>query len=330
MRVTNLRPTLGATLDRQHDVLSRGQLLAAGVDDMTIHRYARMGRWLRLLPGIYLVEPTVVGTEHKRIAVALYAGEQAQLTGLTVLHWYGFRYAAATDKIHVLVPHTTRRRSTGFAVVQRALALDPAARDGGLYWVTSPARAVVDACRMLTQLRDVRAIVAEAVHSAHTSATSIDAEIRRAVRSRTGLVRRALTEVTGGIRSAPEAELLDLTARSSVLSGMLWNPTLTTLDGRPLPTPDGWIPEVGIALEVDSAEHHSDSGDGWRRTLERHNELSKYGVEVLHFTPSEIRAFPRRVLTTIEEAYRSRLASTARALVITVDVKKGTFLDAQR
>jgi len=315
MRVTDLRPALGTLLDRQYGVLSRKQLLAAGVGDMTICRHLRDGRWQRLAPAVYRVENTDGGTEHRRIAAALFAGEDCQLTGLTALHWYGFRSAPSTDRIHVLIPHHTRCRSTGFIVVQRTLALDPAARDADVYRITSAPRAVVDACRLLTTLRDVRAIVAEAVQSGRASPAQLDAEIRRAARSRTGLVRRALTEVAEGVMSAPEAELRDLTLSSNVLPAVLWNPRLTTVDGRPVPTPDGFIEEAGLALEVDSVEYHADP-DGWRRTLERDRTLTLLDVEVLHVLPSEIRAFPRKVLADIETAYRNRMASGVRARVV--------------
>jgi hypothetical protein len=313
--LTRLPPTLGTLLDRQHQVISRRQLLTAGVDDVTTYRKIRSGQWRKLLPGVVLVVADSLGTEQKRVAAGLYGGEQSQITGLGALHWYGFRQAPVTDKIHLLVPHATRRRSAGFVVVQRTLALDRAERDADLYRLVSPARAVVDACRSLTELRDVRAIVAEAVQARHTSALTIDEEIRRAARSRTGLARQALTEVIAGVRSAPEAELRDITGRSSLLPEILWNPTLTTLDGRPLPTPDGWIDDVGIALEVDSAEYHS-KDEGWTTTLDRHNSLARYDVQVLHLTPSQIRAAPRAVLATIEETYRSRVADGARAKVL--------------
>jgi len=318
--ITRLPPSLGPLLDRQHNVISRGQLLAAYVDDGTIYRKVRAGRWQRLLPGIFLVTMGSPATEQRRVAAALFTGEQAQLTGLTVLHWYGFRSAPATDRVHVLVPHDVHRRSAGFVVVQRALSLDEKARDAELYQVTSPARAVVDACRTLADLRDVRAIVAEAVQANHASAQAIDAELRRAARSRTGLARRALTEVAAGVRSAPEAELRDVTSRSKVLPPILWNPTLTTLDGRPLPTPDGWIDDVGLALQVDSTEYHS-RGEGWTNTLDRHNALARHDVQVLHITPTEIRTLPRRVLATIEQAYLSRVASGVRARVIATPVQ---------
>jgi hypothetical protein len=313
----NARPMsiLGALLDRQYDVASRSQLLAALIDDGTIYRKVRSGQWQRLLPGVFLVMPRPPGTEQRRIAAALFVGDNAQLTGLTVLHWYGFRSAPASDRVHVLVPHSTHRRSTGFVVVQRALSLDSHARDTGLYRVTSAARAVVDACRSLSDLRDVRAIVSEAVQANHTPATAIDAELRRAARSRTGLARRALKEVQAGVRSAPEAELRDLTLASKILPQILWNPQLTTLDGKRLPTPDGWIDEVGLALQVDSAEYHA-SGEDWTTTLDRHNALAQYDVQVLHITPKEIRTFPGKTLATIEQTYRSRAAAGARARVI--------------
>lgn len=314
--VTRISPGLGRLLDSQDNIVSRGQLLKAGVDDMTMYRRVRSGSWQRLLPGIYLTAPTSLSSEQKRIAAALYAGPDAQLTGISVLHWYGFRHAPSTDKVHVLVPHSMRCRSSGFAVVQRTLAMDQAERHADLYRVTSPARAVVDACRALTGLRDVRAVVAEAVHNGHASPTALDEEIRRAKRSRTALARRALTEVFDGIRSSPEAELRDLTGRSKVLPRILWNPQLTTVDGGRLPTPDGWLPDVGLALEVDSAEHHSRAED-WRRTLHRSNELSQYGVAVLHFTPTEIRELPRQVLATIERAYLTRRAASPRVDVLT-------------
>jgi hypothetical protein len=314
--LTRIRPSLGTLLERQEDVVSRAQLLHAGVDDMTMYRRVRAGIWQRLLPGIYFAAPTSPGSEQRRIAAALYAGPHAQLTGISVLHWYGFRQAPSTDKIHVLVPHAMRCRSSGFVTVQRTLAMDHGERHAELYRLTSPARAVVDACRGLTELRHVRAIVTEAVHSGQASPKALDGEIRRAARSRTALVRRALTETFDGVRSAPEAELRDLTGRSKVLPRILWNPQLTTLDGTQLPTPDGWLPEVGLALEVDSAEHHAGT-DGWRRTLARNNELSQYGVAVLHFTPTEIRQTPRQVLATIERAYLTRRDASPRLDVLT-------------
>ena len=299
---------LEATLDQQRQVVTRRQLNAAGVDHVFISRRIRRGLWLRLLPGVYAVDAAPVTTEQRRIAASLYAGSPSQLTGLNALHWYGFRYAPATDRIHVLVPHETRRRSAGFVVVQRTRALDDAPRDSQQYRIVSPARAVVDACRALADLGTVRAIVAEAVQGGHTSLDALDREIRRAARSRTALVRHVFAEIIDGVRSSPEAELRALAATSTTLPAILWNTRLRADDGSALPTPDGWIAEAGIALEVDSREHHS-SPDDWARTLQRHNILSQYGALILHFTPKEIRTEPARVLRVMERTYLSRMQS---------------------
>jgi hypothetical protein len=299
---------LDMTARRQEDILTRRQMIAFGVSDTAICRKIKTGHWQRVLPGVYALRTGVISTEQRRISAALYTGSPAQLTGLAALHWYGFRHAPATDRVDVLVPEATRRRSTGFVVIKRTLQLDPAARASELYCVTSPSRAVVDACRATSDLRSIRAIMAEAVQSRYASLDTLDDEVRRAGRSRTALARRVLTELAAGVRSSPEAELRTIILSSAILPPLLWNPTVTTSEGHPLPTPDGWIPDVGIALEVDSREHHSTTED-WARTLRRHNVLSRHGAVVLHITPREIREDAQRVLRMIEQTYLGRLAS---------------------
>lgn len=307
---------LAATAAHQQQIITRAQLIAAGVDDMAMCRRTKRGQYQRVLPAVYALVTGVLTTEQRRIAAALYAGPDAQITGLAALEWYGFRYAPRTEKVHVVVPHATRRRSTGHVVIQRALSLDERARQTDIYAVCSPARAVVDACRDLRDLRTVRAIVAEAIQRGLTSLNALDEEIRRARRSRTALVRRAFKEVIDGVRSAGEADLHDCLGSSRLLPKILWNPVLCTMDGNPLPTPDAWIPDAAVAVEVDSQEFHF-SPEDWRRTLDRHNVLSRYGVLVLHFTPAEIRDDPQRVRRIVEDACRSRRGAGTSCQVLT-------------
>lgn len=298
-------PELEEAADRQQQIVTRAQLLAAGFDDMFLYRQTRRGLWQRVLPATYALFTGTLTDEQRRISAALYAGADAQVTGLAALSWYGFRYSPRTDDVQLIVPHHTRRKSSGHAVIARALALDAKARRTGLYPVCSPARAVVDAARDLRHLRPVRAIVAEAVQRSFTDLSALDKEIRRARRSRTALIRKAFSEVVAGTRSAPEAELRECLSDSPLLPEVLWNPRLLTADGRTLPTPDGYLAEAAVALEVDSQDYHFSPGD-WARTLDRHNELSRLGVLILHFTPAQIRREPTRVRRTVEDAYASR------------------------
>ncbi|XTZ18557.1 hypothetical protein ACQSSU_14910 [Micromonospora echinospora] len=299
------RSTLEETRQLQQQIVSRAQLLAAGFDDNHMCRQAKRGIWQRVLPATYALVSGTLTDEQRRIAAALYAGPDAQLTGLAALIWYGFRQAPRTSDVHLVVPHHARRRSTGHVVITRALALDEKARRTRLYPVCSPARSVVDAARRLRQIRPVRAIVTEAIQREFTDLISLDEEITRARRSSTALVRRAFAEVVAGARSAPEAELRQCLAASRVLPEIHWNPQLRTTDGSVLPTPDGYLDDAAVALEVDSREFHF-SPDDWARTLRRHNELGRHGILVLHFTPAHIRGMAEQVRRTVEDAYRSR------------------------
>jgi Transcriptional regulator, AbiEi antitoxin len=294
-------PSLMETLARQEQVVSRAQLLAAGVHDVTISRRIRRGIWRRLVPGVYCLAMTGLTTDQRRIAASLYGGENAQITGLAALHWYGFR-SPASERVALLVPHMTHKRSSGYVTILRTESLDPAFRDEGRYHLVSPARAVIDAGRMSTDLRTVRAVMAEAVHSQSVSLDALARELRRANRSRTALVRYVMAEILGGVRSSPEADLRAILRSSRVLPKILWNPTLTASEGTQLPTPHGYIPEVHIAIEVDSREHHAD-GEHWKRTLDRQNIYSLYGISALHFTPTEIRLEPTRIRRAVERAY---------------------------
>lgn len=307
---------LEEAVHRQQQIVTRAQLLAAGFDDMFLYRQTRRGLWQRVLPATYALFTGVLTSEQRRISAAIYAGPDAQLTGLAALAWYGFRYSPRTEEVHLVVPHHARRKSSGHAVISRALALDPKPRRTASYPVCSPPRAVVDAARDLRHLRPVRAIVAEAIQRGFTDLAALDAEIRRARRSRTALIRKAFSEVVSGTRSAPEAELRECLAVSRVLPPILWNPRLVDAEGRRLPTPDGYLPEAGMALEVDSQEYHF-SPEDWRRTLDRHNELTRLGVLILHFTPAQIRRDPSGVRRTVEDAFTARRESPAPVAVRT-------------
>ena len=287
--------------------MNRAALVVAGVDDMAMYRRARNGQWQRLLPAVYAVHNGQVSAEQRRVAAALYTGRDCQLAGFSALTWYGFRSVPEHDSVYMIIPHDARRKSAGFVRVQRTLELDEYARRTDLYQICSPARAVVDACRELRDARPIRAIVAEAIQRGYCSLDALDREIRRAGRSRTALVHRAFDEVLHGVRSAPEGDLRGITLHSRILPAVLWNVPLYTLDREKLPTPDGYLGEVGIALEVDSREYHYRPED-WARTLERHNLLAKYGILVLHFTPGQIRDNPDKILRLIEEAYLRRKA----------------------
>jgi hypothetical protein len=113
------------------------------------------------------------------------------------------------------------------------------------------------------------------------------------------LLRRALSEVSDGARSAAEADLLTL-IRQSKLPEPLYNPRLFV--GKAfLASPDAWWPDFGVAAEVDSRAWHLSPGD-WERTLSRHARMTAEGILVLHFPPGRLRKDRRAVVSEMRSA----------------------------
>ena len=102
-----------------------------------------------------------------------------------------------------------------------------------------------------------------------------------------------------GIRSAAEGDLKHVLARSG-LPMPLFNPTVFAGDLF-IARPDAWWPELGVAVEVDSAEWHL-SPDDHAKTLARGRRMAKYQMNVLRFTPRQIRKEPAVVVADIRAA----------------------------
>jgi hypothetical protein len=108
-----------------------------------------------------------------------------------------------------------------------------------------PARAVADAARDMTSLRDVRAVVADAVQRDRCKVRDLYAELIAGPVVGSALFREALTDVADGIRSAAEADLKDLLVKSR-LPMPLFNASVYDGDTF-IAKPDAWWPELGVA-----------------------------------------------------------------------------------
>lgn len=292
-------------LRRQTGLVLRGQALAAGLSKAAIRWKLERGEWQPVFSGLYATFTGVLTEEQRLIAASLYGGVGSQITGAAALRCYGVRYAPEDPHIQILVEWPTRRSSRGFVVVSRTTRLDQHSRPRGAYELCSVQRAGADAARAGYDLRTVRAFLADTVQRGFTTVAALAEELRSGPSTRSVVFRQVVGELTAGVRSAPEAELRDIVARSTVLPPVRWNPRLVAADGTRLPSTDGWIQKVGMALEADSQEFHA-SGDHWSRTLERHAVLATYGILTVHFTPRQMRDDPDKVLAVIERSYRGR------------------------
>jgi hypothetical protein len=286
-------------LRRQGSVIGRDQALACGLSRAAIeHRIRPGGPWQRLLRGVYLASTGAVSTAQREMAALLYAGPRSVLTGLAAARRHGLR-TPQDSRIDVLVPANSRCQSTGFVVVHRTHRLPGSVCIAGEIRFALPARAVADAARRLASVRDVRALVADAVQRQRCSIEMLSIELEQGPVQGSAFLRVALEEVGAGVRSVPEGDLRVLLRRGGLLMPM-FNARLYDGDGL-VAVADCWWPDAGVAAEVDSREYHY-SAEDWQHTMRRHDRLVARGVLVLHFTPGRIRAEPQAVAAEIRSA----------------------------
>ena len=290
----------------QGGLVTARQLAEVAVPSSTVrYRIRSGGPWQRVLPTVYQVFHGALTPAQREQAAVLYAGPDAVLTGLSALRRHGLRYLPSNpldSAVHVLVPHARRPRSVGFVLVERTERLPASMRGSAL--PTSPlVRAVVDASRRCTDRRAVRALASEVVQSGRASVADLADELATSQRRGSALLREVLTDLASGTRSAPEAELRDAVLAWG-LPEPLWNPTLSTRDGRIVFVPDGYYPEAGVALEVNSHEYHG-YGEAFEATEKRQASLAGLGILVVPITPNRLRLDAPGVMRDIDATLRA-------------------------
>jgi hypothetical protein len=287
------------TLEQQLNVLTREQAHAAGVTRHALqYRLRTGGPWRRLLPGVYIATTGTSTVIQQEMAALLYAGHGSMITGLAAVRHYNIR-GPVTEVTDVLIPASRRRGNTSFVRVHRTTRMPARVSQLGPLRYAPPARAVADAVRDLDNLREVRAVVADAVQQGSCKVQDLGTELTAGPNAGSALFREALADVAEGIRSAAEGDLKHILARSG-LPMPLFNPEVFAGDTF-IAKPDGWWPDEGVAVEVDSVEWHL-SPDDHARTLARGRRMAKYQLNVLRFTPRQIRKEPAVVVADIRAA----------------------------
>ena len=238
-------------------------------------------------------------TLQQEMAALLYAGPGSVITGPAALRCHHIR-CELTDIVDVLVPAARQRRDTNVVRLHRTTRMPARIWQAGPVRYVMPPRAVADTVRALTSLRDVRAVLADAVQRRSCAIKDLITELDAGPNAGSVLFREALAEVADGIRSAAEGDLRDLLARSG-LPMPLFNPSLYGGDGSFIARPDAWWPGLGIAVEVDSREWHT-SPEDHAKTLTRGRRMARHQIVVLRFTPGQIRSQPAEVIRDIKAA----------------------------
>lgn len=299
----DLPDTMSPTLAAQLGLVTREQLYEHGVSRATL-RWA-LGRFWRMpLPGVVATFIGALTARQEVIAAALWAGEGAVLTGLNAARWHQLAPLTHWRPFWFLVEPTRAGRTTRGVRVTRTRRQEPRPWRRGVLTVASPSRALADAARELRYTAGVDALIIEAVQRGIVTADALRHEAEAGPCRWSARLRAALDIVDRNAWSFPEGLLLDARDGSSVLPGLWLNPVLTAADGVRLPTPDGWIDEVGLAIQVHSVLHHAMSKD-WEGTLVDDGVYAEHGICMLPFTPARIRQDPAWVRARVEKAYSS-------------------------
>lgn len=282
-------------------VALHAELREVGLSTATItRRIGPRGPWQRLLPGVVAGHRGSSTTHEQNLAALKYSGPSSVLTGMAALAQHGVRTARGRrrDRVHVLVDHSCRRTSHGFALLTRTRYLPQVIERNGLR-CAPVARALVDACRWLTELDVVRELVAEVIQEGRCTLTELRDAVRFAARQRTALTREVLREMDAGVRSAAEAKLRVEFLRNGVPAPS-WNADLLTPDGEFVATPDALWEQVMGVLELDSMAWHL-SPSSYRRTQRRQALLARHNVSVLPISPADALADPEATCSQVKE-----------------------------
>jgi len=260
--------------------------------------------WQRVLPGVVVMH-SGRPTRRERIEAALmYAGPDAQLTGVEACRERGLRRLPADSGVHVLVPAERRPSSCGLVTVERTTRPPRPVWCGGLPCAPL-VRAGLDAARRMRQVDDVRAMLSELVQRELCRPEDLMAELNAGCKAGSALPRAVLRELLVGVRSVAEAWALAVWRRSG-LPELTWNVPVHDANGRLLAVPDGWLDSVALAWEIDSYEWHLAPAD-YARTVKRNSRLAAAGVVVVPTLPSSLRDEPDVVALELRAAYEQAL-----------------------
>jgi hypothetical protein len=282
---------------RQHGVVTRAQLVAAGLSNEEIKRRVGRGALLREHRGVYRVGHRAPSTEARYLAAVLACGEGARLSGAAAGHLLGLLKGRAPQP-EVTAP--TQRRVDGFKTrrARRGDASDATTWNG--IPVTTPARTLVD----LSSVLSLDAL-ARACHEAGIKHGTTPGQVEAVLERRPGSpgakkLRRVLHGDAHVTLSPLERRFLERLREA----GLPLPETNKPAGGRRV---DCRWPQHRLTVELDSYRYHR-SRHAWEQDRRREREARARGDEFRRYTYDDVFAAPRFMLSELGGLLRSREA----------------------
>jgi very-short-patch-repair endonuclease len=289
-KVSTVEATLAEMAGRSHGVVTRAQLLAAGITRDEIDHRLSLGALLREHRGVYRVGHRARSVEARYLAAVWACGEGAVLSGRAAAHLWGILKGAAPApevtahterRVHGLTTHRARHiertthRGIPITTVPRTL-VDLAAH--------LPLDALARACHEAGVIHDTTPRQVEAVLAKRPRVKG--ATRLRAVTS--GDVQVTLSELERQFRERLRAAGLPLPKTNKPAHGR-------RVDCR-------W-PDHRLTVELDSYRYHR-SRHAWEQDRRREREARARGDEFRRYTYGDVLQSPRLMLAELSALLR--------------------------
>ncbi|MEA2436405.1 MAG: hypothetical protein QOF65_961 [Thermoleophilaceae bacterium] len=256
---------------RAHGVVTRGELLGAGVSEAGIKRQVGKGLLITQYPGVYRVGHAAPNVEASFIAAVKACGEGAALSGRAAGYLLGLLKGQAPPP----EVSTPRERRVKGVKTRRCRRLDPrnVITFRGIP-VTSVPRTLADLAAVLTEEELARACHEAGVRY-RTTPRHVEAALERNTRG-AGKLRAVMSGETHVTLSQLERTFLEL-LRDAGLPLPITNRVVGSkrVDCR-------W-PELKLTVELDSYRFHN-SRYAWEQDREREREARARGDEFRRYT----------------------------------------------
>lgn len=269
----------------QHGVVTRGQLLDAGVSRGEIQRRLGRGALHSQYRGTYRVGHRAPSVEASYMAAVLACGESAILSGVAAAYLLGLVRGSA-PKPEVTTP--TQRRVRGIRT-RRSRRIDPrdATRVRGVPVTTAP-RTLVDLAATL-ELDQLARACHEAGIRYRTTPAQVEAALARRPNSPgAGKLRRVMRGEVRVTLSKLEQRFLQLLREA----GLVLPQTNRPAGGRRV---DCRWPQQRLTVELDSYRYHQ-SRHAWEQDRRREREAHARGDELRRYTYGDVFEHPRLML----------------------------------
>jgi very-short-patch-repair endonuclease len=313
MRRRDADRTIATIAARQHGVVARSQLLAAGVGPDQVDRRVQAGQLRPQHRGVYLAGPVEAPLARVMSAV-LSCGASAVLSHRSAgMLWGLLQDTAEAEPVDVIIAPRARRLRSGVRMHRVELQRDEVTRRERIP-VTTAARTLYDVARHMAG-RDLERMVAEALAQRLTTRSALERLVRRYER------RPA---------SARLGELLGSRSKPALTRSAAEEALLSLITKAQLPRPDVNVRVAGfevdfywrgarLVVEMDGFGFHSTRGR-FETDRRRDAELLAKGLRVMRVTWQQIEQEREAVLVRLAQA----LAANSRRSRGTTD-NTGTF-----